>query len=80
MPGYGGGALAGFLLGVLSILSFGKFGTAFLILAIPMLDAGYTIMRCIKNKKSPLKQTGDTYIISFLTSAGGKEELRYFIG
>ena len=73
MPGYGGGALAGFLLGVLSILSFGKFGTAFLILAIPMLDAGYTIMRRIKNKKSPLKQTGDTYILSFLTSAGEKK-------
>ena len=53
MPGYGGGALAGFLLGVLSILSFGKIGTAILILAIPMLDAIYTIIRRIINKKSP---------------------------
>jgi UDP-GlcNAc:undecaprenyl-phosphate GlcNAc-1-phosphate transferase len=53
MPGYGGGALAGFLLGILSILSFGKIGTAILILAIPMLDAVYTIIRRLINKKSP---------------------------
>lgn len=55
MPGYGGGALAGFLLGILSILSFGKFGTAILILSIPMLDALYTIIRRIKNKQSPFR-------------------------
>jgi UDP-N-acetylmuramyl pentapeptide phosphotransferase/UDP-N-acetylglucosamine-1-phosphate transferase len=42
MPGYGGGALAGFWLGILSILSFGKVGTAILILSIPMIDAIYT--------------------------------------
>lgn len=55
MPGYGGGALAGFLLGILSILSFGKLGTAALILSVPMIDAGYTILRRLKNKKSPFK-------------------------
>lgn len=55
MPGYGGGAIAGFLLGILSILSFGKVGTAVLILSIPMLDAFYTLIRRIKNKHSPFK-------------------------
>lgn len=55
MPGYGGGALAGFLLGVLSILSFGKFGTAILILSIPMIDAVYTIIRRLRKKQSPFK-------------------------
>lgn len=55
MPGYGGGSLAGFLLGILSILSFGKFGTAFLILAIPMLDAAYTIVRRVATGKSPFR-------------------------
>jgi len=55
MPGYGGGALAGFLLGVLSILSFGKIGTAILILSIPMIDAIYTIIRRVYRKKSPFR-------------------------
>lgn len=55
MPGYGGGSLAGFLLGILSILSFGKLGTAILILSIPMIDAIYTIIRRLKNKKSPFR-------------------------
>jgi len=55
MPGYGGGALAGFWLGVLSILSFGKIGTFFLVLAVPMTDAFYTMIRRIKNGVSPFK-------------------------
>ncbi len=55
MPGYGGGALAGFLLGVLSILSFGKVGTAILILTIPTIDACYTMFRRIKNRRSPFR-------------------------
>lgn len=55
MPGYGGGALAGFWLGVLSILSFGKIGTFILILAVPMIDALYTLVRRIKKGVSPFK-------------------------
>lgn len=55
MPGYGGGALAGFWLGILSILSFGKIGTFILILAVPMIDALYTLVRRIKKGVSPFK-------------------------
>jgi len=55
MPGYGGGGLAGFLLGILAILSFGKVGTAILILSIPMLDAIYTMIRRMKDFKSPFR-------------------------
>lgn len=55
MPGYGGGALAGFWLGVLSILSFGKIGTFILVLAVPMIDALYTLVRRIKKGVSPFK-------------------------
>ncbi len=54
MPGYGGGALAGFLLAVLSILSGAKLATLILVLAIPMIDAGYVIVRRIKEGKSPV--------------------------
>ncbi|TSC53738.1 MAG: Undecaprenyl-phosphate N-acetylglucosaminyl 1-phosphate transferase [Microgenomates group bacterium LiPW_16] len=53
MPGYGGGTLAGFLLAVLSILSWGKLGTAILVLGVPMIDAVYTVGRRMIAGKSP---------------------------
>lgn len=54
MPGYGGKTLAGFFLAVLGILSFGKLGTALLVLGVPMADAAYTLVRRIGQKKSPV--------------------------
>jgi UDP-GlcNAc:undecaprenyl-phosphate/decaprenyl-phosphate GlcNAc-1-phosphate transferase len=53
LPGYSAGSLAGFLLGVLSIISFAKVGSFMFILAIPTIDALYTIIRRIAAKKSP---------------------------
>lgn len=55
MPGYGGGSLAGFWLGILSILSFGKVGTFILVLAIPFTDALYTMVRRIQKGASPFR-------------------------
>jgi UDP-GlcNAc:undecaprenyl-phosphate/decaprenyl-phosphate GlcNAc-1-phosphate transferase len=54
MPGYGGGALAGYLLAVLTILSTTKVGTGIMVLAIPMIDALYTIIRRLKSGHSPV--------------------------
>ena len=54
MPGYGGKTLAGFLLAILGILSYGKLGTAILVLGIPMIDAGYTLLRRMRSKQSPV--------------------------
>ena len=54
MPGYGGKTLAGFLLGILGILSYAKLGTALLVLGIPTIDAGYTLIRRILTRKSPM--------------------------
>lgn len=54
MPGYGGKALAGFLLAVLGILAFAKLGTALLVLGIPTIDAGYTLLRRLSKKQSPV--------------------------
>jgi UDP-GlcNAc:undecaprenyl-phosphate GlcNAc-1-phosphate transferase len=54
MPGYGGKTLAGFLLGILGILSFAKLGTALLVLGIPTIDAAYTLIRRIGRGKSPV--------------------------
>ncbi len=54
MPGFGGGTLAGFMLAVLSILTTTKVGTLLVILAIPMADAGYAIIRRSMSGKSPV--------------------------
>lgn len=54
MPGYGGSTLAGYLLAVLSILSTTKVGTLIVVLGIPLIDTGYTIIRRILNHKSPV--------------------------
>ena len=54
MPGYGGASLAGFLLAVLSILSTTKVGTLMVVLSVPLVDTGYTIVRRIASGKSPV--------------------------
>ncbi|MEK9143864.1 MAG: MraY family glycosyltransferase [Patescibacteria group bacterium] len=54
MPGYGGKTLAGFFLAILGILSFGKLGTAILVLGVPTMDAAYTLIRRIGKGKSPV--------------------------
>lgn len=78
MPGYGGGALAGFLLGILSILSFGKLGTAILILSVPMIDAIYTIIRRIKEKKSPFKADWGHFHHRLIEIGWGKRRIASF--
>lgn len=54
MPGYGGSTLAGYLLAILSIMSTTKIGLLVVVLGIPLIDTGYTIIRRILNKKSPV--------------------------
>lgn len=54
MPGYGGATLAGYLLAVLSILSTTKVGTLMVVLAVPLIDTGYTIVRRIASGRSPV--------------------------
>ncbi|MBI3620218.1 undecaprenyl/decaprenyl-phosphate alpha-N-acetylglucosaminyl 1-phosphate transferase [Candidatus Roizmanbacteria bacterium] len=78
MPGYGGGALAGFLLGILSILSFGKVGTAILILAIPMIDGVYTIIRRLANGRSPFRADSGHFHHQLLDIGWGKRRVAVF--
>lgn len=54
MPGYGGAILAGYLLGITSILSTAKVGTVMVVLGIPLIDTGYTIIRRVFSGKSPV--------------------------
>lgn len=58
MPGWGGGALAGYFLAVLSILSGAKVATALIVLGVPLMDVVYVIGRRIASGKSPV--WGDT--------------------
>jgi UDP-GlcNAc:undecaprenyl-phosphate GlcNAc-1-phosphate transferase len=54
MPGYSGAILAGYLLAILSILSTTKVGILIVVLGIPLVDTGYTIVRRIMAGKSPV--------------------------
>lgn len=78
MPGYGGGAIAGFLLGILSILSFGKVGTSILILAVPMIDAVYTILRRLRKKQSPFRADWGHFHHRLLEIGWGKRRIAFF--
>jgi UDP-GlcNAc:undecaprenyl-phosphate GlcNAc-1-phosphate transferase len=78
MPGYGGGALAGFLLGILAILSFGKLGTAFLILSVPIIDSVYTMIRRIIRKQSPFRADWGHFHHKLLEIGWGKRRVAIF--
>ena len=78
MPGYSGGALAGLMLGILSILSFGKVGTAILILSVPMIDAIYTIIRRVYQKKSPFRADWGHFHHRLLEIGWGKRRIAIF--
>lgn len=54
MPGYGGATLAGYMLAIASILSTTKVGTLIVVLGIPLIDTGYTVMRRVLSGKSPV--------------------------
>ncbi|HUV42791.1 MAG TPA: MraY family glycosyltransferase [Patescibacteria group bacterium] len=54
MPGYGGGTLAGFMIAILTILATSKILTAMVVLGVPLIDAGYSIVRRILAGHSPV--------------------------
>lgn len=65
IPGYGGKSLAGFLLGVLAILSVARVGAMFLVLGIPLIDAGLVIIKRLREGRSPV--------------FGGREHLHHYL-
>lgn len=54
MPSFSGSNLGGYLLGVISILTTTKVGALAVILVVPLLDTGYTIVRRVASGKSPV--------------------------
>lgn len=69
MPGYGGKTIAGFMLAILSILTFSKLGTALLVLIIPMVDAIFIISKRLLRKRSPVYASKD-HLHHYLLSLG----------
>jgi len=78
MPGYGGKTLAGFMLAVLSILSFSKLGTALLVLAVPMIDASFTLLSRIFSGKSPVNASAGHLHHHLLSLGWGRRAVAIF--
>ena len=53
--GTSGSYLLGYLLGVITLVGGVKIGTAFLVLAVPILDVGWVIYRRVSQRRSPFK-------------------------
>lgn len=54
MPSFSGSNVAGYLLAILSILTTTKVGVLAVVLAVPLIDSGYTVIRRIASGKSPV--------------------------
>jgi UDP-GlcNAc:undecaprenyl-phosphate GlcNAc-1-phosphate transferase len=78
MPGYGGKSLAGLLVATIAILSGGKIGSALIILAIPILDAIYTMIRRVSHKKSPFRPDRSHLHHLLLDGGWGKRKIALF--
>lgn len=75
MPGYGGKSLAGFLLGVLAIMSGAKVGAMVLVLGIPFIDAALVIVKRLREGRSPV-WGGNEHLHHYLLRRGwGKRRI-----
>lgn len=78
MPSYSGASLAGYLLAVLSILSTTKVGILMVVLGIPLVDTGYTIVRRILQGRSPVWGDRGHLHHKLLDSGWSKSTVAYF--
>lgn len=78
MPGYGGKTLAGFMLALLSILSSSKLGTALLVLAVPMIDAGFIMVQRLLAGRSPVWASSGHLHHHLLSLGWGKRKIAFF--
>ena len=70
--------MAGYLLAVLSILSTTKVGTLIVVLGIPLVDTGYTIVRRILAGKSPVWGDRGHLHHRLLDAGWSKPKVAYF--
>ncbi len=77
-PPPGGKTLAGFMLAVLSILSFSKLGAALLVLVVPMVDALFILGKRILLGKSPVQATTGHLHHHLLSLGWGRRRIAIF--
>lgn len=53
--GEGGSTLAGFLLGVIAVMAGGKIGTTLMVMAVPLMDLAWTVVRRALDGRSPMR-------------------------
>lgn len=78
MPGFSGATLGGFMLAVLSILTTAKVGTLLLMLAIPIIDAGYIVIRRMLSGKSPIHGDRGHLHHRLLNAGWSKRRIAFF--
>jgi UDP-GlcNAc:undecaprenyl-phosphate GlcNAc-1-phosphate transferase len=78
MPGYSGKSIAGFSLAVLAILSGAKFATVFLLLAIPMLDATFVLLRRFIQRRSLIRPDGMHFHHLLLKQGWSRQKIAVF--
>lgn len=78
MPGFGGATLAGYLLGILAILSGGRVATALLVLAIPLLDSAWTVYRRLRSGRSVFRGDREHFHHKLLDLGFSKRQVAYF--
>lgn len=78
MPGYGGGTMGGFMLAVLSILATTKVGTAVMVLGIPLIDAGFVVLRRFLAGRSPVWGDAQHLHHKLLRLGWGKRRIAIF--
>ncbi len=78
MPGYGGKALAGFLLATIAILSAAKVGTAILVLGVPLIDSFYVAANRLLHGHSPVLDTRNHLHHRLLDAGWTKRQVALF--
>jgi len=78
MPGYGGKTLAGFMLAVLSLLSTSKVATLMIVLAIPLIDASYLVIKRIFAGHLPIWGGREHLHHRLLTLGWSKKRIVFF--
>jgi UDP-GlcNAc:undecaprenyl-phosphate/decaprenyl-phosphate GlcNAc-1-phosphate transferase len=68
--GEGGSLLLGYILGVLAIISGGKIAIALLVMGLPFLDLGWTILRRLAAGKNPFRFADRRHLHHRLLSSG----------
>jgi UDP-GlcNAc:undecaprenyl-phosphate GlcNAc-1-phosphate transferase len=68
--GEGGSTMAGFLLGILAIISGGKIATTLLVLGLPLFDAALVVLNRWRAGKSPFRTSDRTHLHFRLLDAG----------